>query len=181
MAEVVEQEHKSSGIAKAGLVTGIVGATGAVANALSGNGILGGLLGGGSKSQERIDALRDENIMLKSELNTNTQVSAINQKIAVLEERQNAMRTEFGQALQLEATHRANGDNSLRQYVDDNFLKAGKYLDAKQITPPVGLWPFGGPSFASYVTSIPAPGFPPPVPPTVSQSNGTTSSTTTNG
>ena len=174
MAEVIEHEQHSSGVAKAGLVTGIVGATGTALGAMKEMGIFGG----GKKQQEQINALRDENILLKSEKATSEQVNSINVKLAVIEERQAAMRTEFGQALQLEATHRANGDQNLRQYVDDNFLKAGKYLDAQRITPPVSVWPYNTPSFAQYV--FPAPPFPPPVPPTQQPANGSGSNTPNN-
>ena len=88
--------------------------------------------------------------------------------------------TEFGQALQLESVQRANGDANLRQYVDDNFVHAKKCVAAQDITPAVGLWPFGTPSFAQpAVAPFPPFGypFPPfgPVPP-VAGSTGSSSS-----
>lgn len=183
MAEVIEnhkEETHASGIAKAGLTTGIIGTSlGAIAAMSGSNGLLGGLLGGGNnRQQEKIEALRDENLLLKSGKHTDDAVNAINIRLAVLDERQSAMRTEFGQALQLEATQRANGDAMLRQYTDDNFLKADKVLDAKRITPAVALWPFNTPSFASYVAPVPGfpvPGmFPPPPFPPVQSGTGTT-------
>ena len=151
MADVEEKmtEHKSSGIAKAGLVTGIVGATlGGINSMANGAGLLG-LGGNGNRQQEKINELRDENILLKSNAETTEKTNALQLQVVRQEEQIKAMRTEFGQALQMEVYRRENGDANIRQYVDDNFIKAKKCVAAQDITPAVGLWPFGTPSFAT--------------------------------
>ena len=181
MAEIEEKEHehKSSGIAKAGLVTGIIGTSLGALNTGVGGGLLSGLTGN-NKQAEQIAALRDENIMLKSAALTNEKTNDLNVRLVRQEEQIKSMRTEFGQALQLESVQRANGDANLRQYVDDNFVHAKKCVAAQDITPAVGLWPFGTPSFAQpAVAPFPPFGypFPPfgPVPP-VAGSTGSSSS-----
>lgn len=179
MAEIEEKqvEHKSSGIAKAGLVTGIVGATLGAMNTGLGTGLLG--LGGNNANADKLNALRDENIMLKSAALTNEKTNDLQIQVVRQEEQIKAMRTEFGQALQLEAVQRQNGDVNLRQYVDDNFVHAKKCVAAVDITPAVGLWPFGTPSFAQPgVAPFPPFGypFPPIVPPIVPPVTGSSTS-----
>lgn len=182
MAEIEEKqmEHKSSGIAKAGLVTGIVGATLGAMNTGLGTGILGL---GNNGNAEKINTLRDENIMLKSAALTNEKANDLQIQVVRQEEQIKAMRTEFGQALNLEAIQRQNGDVNLRQYVDDNFVHAKKCVAASDITPAVGLWPFGTPSFAQPgIAPFPPfgypfpPIFPPVVNPTVNSSGSSSSS-----
>ena len=185
MAEIEEKEHehKSSGIAKAGLVTGIVGTTLGAMGAAGGTGILGALTGNGNKQAEQIATLRDENIMLKSAALTNEKTNELNVRLVRQEEQIKSMRVEFGQALQMETVQRQNGDVNLRQYVDDNFVHAKKCVAAQDITPAVGLWPFGTPSFAQpAVAPFPPFGypFPPfaPVPPAAgTAASGSSSST----
>lgn len=59
-------EFASKGVAGAGLGTGIAGlALGVLNSANNGNGLLGGLLGGGN--QNMVSALQAENSMLKAE------------------------------------------------------------------------------------------------------------------
>lgn len=193
MAEIEEKEHehKSSGIAKAGLVTGIVGTTLGAMGAAGGTGILGALTGNGNKQAEQIASLRDENIMLKSAALTNEKTNELNVRLVRQEEQIKSMRVEFGQALQMETVQRQNGDVNLRQYVDDNFVHAKKCVAAQDITPAVGLWPFGTPSFAQpAVAPFPPFGYPfppfapvPPIPPAGGAVSGTSSSSpdVTNG
>ena len=193
MAEIEEKEHehKSSGIAKAGLVTGIVGTTLGAMGAAGGTGILGALTGNGNKQAEQIASLRDENIMLKSAALTNEKTNELNVRLVRQEEQIKSMRVEFGQALQMETVQRQNGDVNLRQYVDDNFVHAKKCVAAQDITPAVGLWPFGTPSFAQpAVAPFPPFGYPfppfapvPPIPPASGAVSGTSSSSpdVTNG
>ena len=193
MAEIEEKEHehKSSGIAKAGLVTGIVGTTLGAMGAAGGTGILGALTGNGGKQSEQLASLRDENIMLKSAALTNEKTNELNVRLVRQEEQIKSMRVEFGQALQMETVQRQNGDVNLRQYVDDNFVHAKKCVAAQDITPAVGLWPFGTPSFAQpAVAPFPPFGYPfppfapvPPIPPASGAVSGTSSSSpdVTNG
>ncbi len=62
--------HKSSGVAKAGLTTGIIGTSLAAAPALLGEGGLGGILGGGSSS--RVSELQSQVAKLQSERYTDS-------------------------------------------------------------------------------------------------------------
>ena len=140
---------------------------------------------------EQIASLRDENIMLKSAALTNEKTNELNVRLVRQEEQIKSMRVEFGQALQMETVQRQNGDVNLRQYVDDNFVHAKKCVAAQDITPAVGLWPFGTPSFAQpAVAPFPPFGYPfppfapvPPIPPASGAVSGTSSSSpdVTNG
>ena len=93
MAEIEEKEHehKSSGIAKAGLVTGIIGTSLGALNTGVGGGLLSGLTGN-NKQAEQIAALRDENIMLKSAALTNEKTNDLNVRLVRQEEQIKSMR-----------------------------------------------------------------------------------------
>lgn len=161
MAEV--EEHKSSGVAKAGLVTGIVGSVGTAMELLRGNGLFGG------GNNEKVDALRDENILLKSELATGKAVKPIEIELATIKGDMDNLK----QALGFEATQRQQGDAFIRQWADDNFIKADKCVPAAKLNPPGVIWGTGLPSYAQpiFAPINPWMPFPPPVPPT--QSGGT--------
>lgn len=170
MAEVEEHEHKSSGIAKAGLVTGIIGsALGGINSMANGAGLLGLGGAGSNKQQEKIDALRDENLLLKATALTNEKSSVIEIKLAEVTGELNSLK----QALQFEGTQRVQGDAMVRQYVDDNFIKADKCVPAAKLNPPCVAWGTGLPSYAQpiFAPIMPWGPFPPVVPPT--QNGGT--------
>ena len=187
MPDVVQEEHdhKSSGIAKAGFVTGIIGTAGTVMNAMAnGNGLFG--LGGGNQKVEALQnensKLRDENLLLKANANTAEQVGGLRDQVIRLQEQNTALRTELNQAFALVEERRQN----LKQWTEDNFVRAKKCVDAREITPPVMVFPFGNPSNSPVAPPVPYPfvppyGYPPIVPPanggsggTVTQSGGTT-------
>ena len=180
MAEVEEKQHHSSGIAKAGLVTGIIGTALSSMNTVAGGngGLLGGILGGGSsKKDEQINALRDENILLKSAALTNEKSNALEIQVVQLSGKVDTL----NQALQFEGTQRQQGDAFLRQWADDNFIKADKCVPANKLNPPCTVWGTGLPSYAQPVWAMPPfPGFLPPPPVQGSASSGTTTTPTTN-
>lgn len=174
MAEVEEHKHKSSGVAKAGLVTGIVGSVGTVMELARGNGLFGG------GNNEKVEALRDENVLLKSKLETSNAVKPLELEVAGLKGEMNNLK----QAIGFEATQRQQGDAFIRQWADDNFVKADKCVPAAKLNPPCTIW---GTALPSYAQPIFAPinpwmPFPPPVPPIQSggtvtnQNSGTTQS-----
>lgn len=188
MAEVTqeEHEHKASSIAKAGLTTGIIGTSLGALNMLgSGAGLLG-LIGGnngrGNAQAEKLEALRDENLLLKSAANTEAKYNDLNVRFVRQEEQIKALRAETYQAINTEALQRQNADASLRQYTDDNFVRAKKCVDAQAITPPVMVFPYGNPSNAPVAPwPLPFPPFNPLFPPPAqgSTSSGTTTPTDT--
>lgn len=169
MADVVEQEHDhhSSGVAKAGLVTGIIGTSLGALNSMGGT--LGGLLGGNGAfaANKEISALRDENILLKSGKYTDDKTLPLELQLVRQEEQIKALRTEVGQAIQMESVQRQNGDTSLRQYVDATFIVADKCVPANKLNPPCTVWGTNLPSYANPVFA-PLPPFGPypwPFPP----------------
>lgn len=182
MPEVTQEmhEHKASGIAKAGLTTGIIGTSLGAINTLTNGAGLMGLIGGGNGGQSRQvaelqaanNALRDENILLKADVSANAKINELNIKVVQLQDENKALRAEFAQALNSEAERRMNGDAFLRQYIDDNFIRAKKCVDAQQITPPVMSYPFGAPSNAP-IAPYPYPPFL-PFPPPFQPPTGTT-------
>lgn len=175
-----EHEHKSSGIAKAGLVTGIIGTTMSVINAAAnGTNIFGG--GNNNYQQDEINRLRNENVLLLAEKSANEKIHALEITVAKQGEQINAMRTEFGQAINYETSLRIQAENGLRQYIDDNFIKAKKCVDAQTITPPVSVWPFNTPSFAQPVYAPIPPFSPVPAPAQTTTQNGTSGGTTQQG
>ena len=185
MAEV-EEKHHSSGIAKAGLVTGIIGTALSSMNTVSGgNGVLGGLLGGNSKKDEQLNALRDENILLKSAALTNEKSSALEIQVVQL----NGKVDTLTQALQFEGTQRQQGDQFTRQWAEDNFIKADKCVPANKLNPPCTLWGTGLPSYANPAFLVPpvgpfgpfVPPFVPPVVPPTTSGTTTTTPEVTNG
>lgn len=166
MADVVEQEHDhhASGIAKAGLTTGIIGTSLGALNSMGGT--LGGLLGGNNNAKE-LAALREENTLLKSGKYTDEKTLPIQIQLARYDEQLKALRTEVGQAIQLESVQRQNGDTNLRQYVDATFIVADKCVPANKLNPPCTVWGTNLPSYANPVFA-PLPPFGPypwPFPP----------------
>ena len=140
-----------------------------------------GLLGlgtNGNKQQDKIDALRDENLLLKSAALTNEKSNALEIQVIELRGQVNSLQ----QALQFEGTQRQQGDAWNRQYVDDNFIKADKCVPAAKLNPPCVVWGTGLPSYAQPIFAPVAPWmpFPPPAtPPASSSSSGSTATGTT--
>lgn len=170
MADVIEQEHdhKSSGVAKAGLVTGIIGTSLGALNGMGG--ALGGILGGNganNAAQSKIAELQNENTLLKSGKYTDDKTLPLELQLVRQEEQIKALRTEVGQAIQMESVQRQNGDTSLRQYVDATFIVADKCVPANKLNPPCTVWGTNLPSYANPVFA-PLPPFGPypwPFPP----------------
>ena len=187
MADVVEteHEHKSSGIAKAGLTTGIIGTALGALNSMGGT--LGTLLGGGNNNaaQASLVELQNENTLLKSGKYTDDKTLPMQIQLARYDEQLKALRTEVGQAIQMESVQRQNGDANLRQYVDATFIVADKCVPANKLNPPCTVWGTNLPSYANPVFA-PLPPFgpypwpfpPPPVttPDAASKSTDTSSS-----
>jgi len=191
MPEVTQEmhEHKASGIAKAGLTTGIIGTSLGAINTLTNGAGLMGLIGGGNGGQSRQvaelqaqnNALRDENLLLKASAASTAQFNELNLQIVHLQDENKALRAEFAQAMNFEAMQRQNGDAFLRQYIDDNFIRAKKCVDAQQITPPVMSYPFGAPSNAPVAPYPYPPAFLPYPPPFQPPANAGTQSGNTSG
>ena len=188
MAEVTqeEHEHKASGIAKAGLTTGIIGTSLGAINAITNGAGLAGILGSNTNTavQDKLSALRDENILLKAAADTTDKTNTLQLQLVRQDEQIKSLRTEVYQAIGNEAQQRTSADAFLRQYTDDNFVRAKKCVDAQSITPPVMVFPYGNPSNAP-VAPWPYP-FPPfnplfPPPPASSGSTTTAPATQNNG
>ena len=193
MAEVKEENQASGSSATAKTALGLsIGALGGLlVNGGLGN-VLGGILGGNgvnggtasmaaaaASAVDKYADMRSEILQLKSEKYTDQGLKPLELQLVRQDEMLKAIRTEMGQALQLEAVQRANGDQNLRQYVDDNFVHAEKMVAASRITPAVSVWPFNTPSFAQAAYPVPFAPFPPfgPFPPPPAPATGTSSST----
>ena len=114
MPEVEEHEHEhhSSGIAKAGLTTGIIGTALSTINAMASG---AGILGGGNRQQDQINALRDENILLKANAQANEKIHNLELTVVKQGEQITAMRNEFTQALNYEFSARQQSEANLKQ------------------------------------------------------------------
>ena len=117
---VFEKQSGGNGIAIGGLVTAIAAAVVAVGDAVKS-------FGGGGKSKAE---LRDENILLQSELKNND----LKTQLARQEEQIRAMRDSFSQAM-----------FSMQQYADASFVRAEKCIDSRMLNPPA-MGAFGVPT-----------------------------------
>ena len=141
-------ERHSSGVAKAGLTTGIIGTSLGVLNSGMGGNLLGGILGGGNNMacQAAIAAKDSEIALLKANtyndqkalemyqyvdgrlrgIEAQLAAQAVNNQatkdsFAIAEERRACLERELGDAIRRECAARQCGDNTIINYVNATF------------------------------------------------------------
>lgn len=189
-------EFASKGVAGSALGLAIGGLSAALLNN-DGDGPLNGLLGGGSKKNEKIADLMAENTLLKSQSYTDSEVKSITARVSGMEVEQakqgariDCLQNQMdlkGQILEGKISEAslvaANGIervscglDCLRHTVDGI---ASTYVPAGKVTPLPAPNPFPPvPPYSPYPYPYPFPPFPfPPVPPVPPVSSGTTGGT----
>ncbi len=189
-------EFASKGVAGSALGLAIGGLSAALLNN-DGDGPLNGLLGGGSKKNEKIADLMAENTLLKSRSYTDSEVKSITARVSGMEVEQakqgariDCLQNQMdlkGQILEGKISEAslvaANGIervscglDCLRRTVDGI---ASTYVPAGKVTPLPAPNPFPPvPPYSPYPYPYPFPPFPfPPVPPVPPVSSGTTGGT----
>lgn len=177
-------EYAGKGVAGTGLGLGIAGT--ALALLQNDNGVLGGLLGG---NNHRMEELRAENTLLKSQQYTDNKLTPIIVEQAKQGEQINCLNNQIALREQItdgkiaQATLVANngitqlqGALACLQRTVDGI--ASTYVPAGKVTPlpAPNPWP-PMPPYGPYWPPFP----PPPVPPTTSGGTTTTGTTTTTG